>query len=113
MIVSASYRTDIPAFHADWFARRLEAGAVWVTNPYGGPPSRVDLSPQAASGFVFWTRNAGPFLPILDRLADQGRPFVVQITITGYPIGHPAGARHRPGGGLGAPVRTAGLCLAV
>jgi len=26
MIVSASYRTDIPAFHGDWFLARLRAG---------------------------------------------------------------------------------------
>ena len=37
MIVSASYRTDIPAFYGDWFRRRLAEGAVRVANPYGGP----------------------------------------------------------------------------
>lgn len=82
MIVSASYRTDIPAFYADWFARRLAAGHCLVANPYGGKPYRVDLTPRAAEGFVFWTRNIGPLLPVLPVL---GRPFVVQYTVTGYP----------------------------
>lgn len=34
---------------------------------------------------MFWTRNAGPFLPVLEELSAQGRPFVVQFTLTGYP----------------------------
>lgn len=85
MIVSASYRTDIPAFYADWFARRLAAGAVRVANPYGGPAYRVSLKPEDVTGYVFWTRNAAPFAPALEAVARQGVPFVVQYTLTGYP----------------------------
>lgn len=85
MIVSASYRTDIPAFYGDWFVRRLDAGYALVANPYGGPPYRVALERESVDGFVFWTKNIGPFLPVLDRLAARGDPFVVQYTITGYP----------------------------
>lgn len=85
MIVSASYRTDIPAFYGDWFARRLARGFCTVTNPYGGKPYRVALRGHDVDGFVFWTRNARPFLPVLDDLAREGVPFVVQYTITGYP----------------------------
>ena len=85
MIVSASYRTDIPAFYGAWFEARLTAGQVRVRNPYGGAPYTVRLDAEAADSFVFWTRNVAPFLPVLDRLARQGRPFVVQFTVTGYP----------------------------
>ena len=85
MIVSASYRTDIPAFYGDWFARRLEAGFALVANPYGGPAYRVALERRSVDGFVFWTKNIGPFLPVLDRLKARGDPFVVQYTVTGYP----------------------------
>jgi hypothetical protein len=112
MIISASYRSDIPAFHADWFARRLAAGFCQVRNPYGGKPYRVDLSVDAVDGFVFWTRNPRPFLPVLDGLAAAGRRFVLQVTVTGYPrLGSgdaegccgltgaaPAGRQLRPGG---------------
>ena len=84
MIVSASYRTDIPAFYGAWFQRRLEAGFCTVRNPYGKPYT-VRLDPELVSGFVFWTRNAAPFLPVLDRLAADGIPFVVHYTITAYP----------------------------
>ncbi len=85
MIVSASYKTDIPAFYGAWFRQRLDAGFADVANPYGGPSQRVGLDAAAAAGFVFWTRNAAPFLPILDDLAAARRPFVVHYTITGYP----------------------------
>jgi len=83
MIVSASYRTDIPAFYADWFRARLAAGWCRVANPYGGPAATVRL--DTADGFVFWTRNAAPFMAALDDVAARAIPFVVQFTITGYP----------------------------
>ena len=85
MIVSASYRTDIPAFYGDWFLRRLEAGFASVANPYGGPDYRVELRPEAVEGFVFWTRNIEPFAPALAAVEALGIPTVVQMTITGYP----------------------------
>jgi hypothetical protein len=84
MIVSASYRTDIPAFHADWLLRRLEAGFADVRNPYAGTPYRVSLRPEDVAGFVLWTRNIKPLLPHLRRLAACA-PFMVQFTLTGYP----------------------------
>ena len=84
MIVSASYRTDIPAFYGDWFLRRLEAGFCTVRNPHGRPYT-VRLDRDSVAGFVFWTRNAAPFLPVLDRLASDGYPFVVHCTINAYP----------------------------
>lgn len=85
MIVSASYRTDIPAFYGAWFLNRLEAGFCRSANPYGGPALNVALTREAVDGFVFWTRNAGPFLPVLDRVAERGFTFVLHYTITGYP----------------------------
>ena len=85
MIISASYRTDIPAFHGDWFLERLAAGEVTVKNPYNQKPTRIDLSPEAVDGYVFWTRNARPFGRGLEAVAAQGKPFVVHYTILGYP----------------------------
>ena len=85
MIVSASYRTDIPAFYARWFLNRLEAGFARVANPYGGPPALVDLTPDAVDGFVFWTRNLAPFGTALEAVSGRGTPFVVQFTATAYP----------------------------
>lgn len=84
MIVSASYRTDIPAFYAAWFLRRLAAGYCRVANPYGGQDYTVSLRPEEVDGFVLWTRNLRPLLPQLDAVR-RVAPFVVQFTITGYP----------------------------
>jgi hypothetical protein len=85
MIVSASYRSDIPAFYGEWFVNRLAAGFCRVANPYGGAPYRVALAGQGLDGFVFWTRNAQPFRPVLERLAGGGVPFVLHYSLTGYP----------------------------
>ena len=85
MIVSASYRTDIPAFYADWFLNRVAAGAARFRNPFGGGIVTVSLRAEDVSGIVFWTRN---FAPLMDRLApveERNWPFVVQFTVTGYP----------------------------
>jgi hypothetical protein len=85
MIVSASYRTDIPAFYGRWFVNRLAAGFASVANPYGGRHYRVPLDRASIDGFVFWTKNLAPFLGPLDTVARRGDPFVVQHTINDYP----------------------------
>ncbi len=85
MIVSASYRTDIPAFYGDWFLRRVAAGFCRTVNPYNGRIVEIPLGRDQVDGFVFWTRNAAPFLGGLGQLAAAGYPFVVQYTLTGYP----------------------------
>lgn len=85
MIISASYKTDIPAFYGDWFLNRLRAGYCKVVNPYNARVARVPLDRGSVDGIVFWTKNAGPFLQKLDVVAAMGYPFVVQYTINGYP----------------------------
>ncbi|MDK9722853.1 MAG: DUF1848 domain-containing protein [Rhodospirillales bacterium] len=85
MIISASYRTDIPAFYGDWFRNRLKVGFVRVESPYGGKASTVSLKRRDVDGFVFWTRNIEPFLPILAEVHAQTYPFIVSHTLTGYP----------------------------
>jgi hypothetical protein len=85
MIVSASYRTDIPAFYTDWFLARLAAGFCEVRNPYNSRRSRVSLAREDVDGFIFWTKNLAPFFPALAEVARRGYPFVVQYSINGYP----------------------------
>ena len=85
MIVSASYRTDIPAFYGDWFLGRVAEGGCRTVNPYNGRESELRLDLDHVDGIVFWTRNAAPFLAGLEVLAAAGYPFVVQYTLTGYP----------------------------
>jgi len=85
MIISASYKTDIPTFYGEWFVNRLRAGYCKMINPYGRQIYTIDLSPDAVDGFVFWTKNIGPFLKYLPEIQARGYPFIVQHTINGYP----------------------------
>lgn len=84
MIISASYRSDIPAFHGAWFQDRLRVGHVDVPNPYGAKPYRVSLRPEDMDALVFWTRNTRPFRDGLSA-ARAVAPFMVTYTVTGYP----------------------------
>jgi hypothetical protein len=85
VIISASYKTDIPAFYGEWLMNRLDAGYCKVHNPYSGKPFVVSLLKKDVDGFVFWTKNLGPFLPKLALIHDRAFPFVVQYTINNYP----------------------------
>lgn len=85
MIISASYKTDIPCYYGEWFMRRLAAGYCKMVNPYSGQVYRISLQPEDVDGFVFWTRNIGPFLRHLPEVEKRGFPFIIQYTITDYP----------------------------
>jgi hypothetical protein len=85
MIISASYRTDIPTFYGDWFIKRLRAGYCKALNPYNRQVIAISLRPEDVDGFVFWTKNVGPFLSHLSEVRQYGFPFVLQHTINGYP----------------------------
>lgn len=88
MIISASYKTDIPTFYGEWFRNRLQAGFCRMVNPFNrNQHYKVSLRPSEVDGFIFWTKNVGPFLPVLDLVASRQQPFVVQHTINGYPRG--------------------------
>lgn len=86
MIISASCRTDLPAFYGRWFLNRLAAGYCLMRNPYRREQIyRVRLARPDVDGFYFWTKNLAPFLGALDVVARRGDPFVVNYTINGYP----------------------------
>lgn len=86
MIISASYKTDIPAFYGEWFLNRLHAGFCMMVNPYNRHQiTRVSLRRQDVDGFVFWTKNLGPFLDKLGEVNARGYPFIIQYTINCYP----------------------------
>ncbi|MBN1777391.1 MAG: DUF1848 family protein, partial [Clostridiales bacterium] len=47
MIISASRRTDIPAFYADWFMGRIREGFACVRNPMNPRQvSHISLTPD-------------------------------------------------------------------
>lgn len=68
MIISASRRTDIPAFYSRWFLNRLREGYVLVRNPMNPTQvSRIDLDRGITDGIVFWTKNPRPMMEKPDR----------------------------------------------
>jgi hypothetical protein len=85
-IISASRRTDIPAWHMEWFMRSLEAGEVTVKAPYSEKIITVSLKPGDVPGFVFWSKNYRPLLPHLDRIEAVSPNFYFHFTITGAPM---------------------------
>lgn len=85
MIVSASRRTDIPAFHMEWMMNRLRAGYCLVRNPMvGNVVYRIDLSPKNVDAIVFVTKNPAPAVPYLKEIASMGHLALFQVTLTPY-----------------------------
>ncbi len=82
LIVSASRATDIPAFHSDWFFRRLAEGyCVWF-NPFSGRKSYISL--QRTKAVVFWSKNPAPMLPRVEELDQHGLCYYFQFTLNDY-----------------------------
>lgn len=85
MIISASRRTDIPAFYSDWFIERIKQGYVSVKNPFNSKQIKtISLEPQNVDCIVFWTKNAAPLLDKLSILNDLGYSYYFLWTITPY-----------------------------
>lgn len=86
MIISASRRTDIPAFYSEWFMNRIRAGYCTVRNPFNqSQVTRISLAPEDVDCIVFWTRDASPLIPHLPELDSRGLRYYFLYTITGYP----------------------------
>lgn len=84
MIISASRRTDIPAFFAREFMESIRAGFRIVRNPYSGRETRLSLAPADVECIVFWSKNPEPLLPFLPELEERGYRFYFQFTLTPY-----------------------------
>lgn len=85
MIISASRRTDIPAFYSDWLLRRLEEGLVLVPNPRNPQQlGSLRLDPENVDCLVFWTKNPKPMLDKLARIDELGYRYYFTFTLTAY-----------------------------
>ncbi len=85
MIISASRRTDIPAFYADWFMNRVREGFFYRVNPFNSKQvSGFSLAPEDVDAFCFWTKNPKPLMRYLDELDDRGLNYYFQFTLNPY-----------------------------
>ena len=83
IILSASRRTDIPAFYMPWFMDRIEKGVFEVKNPYNGRISRIPATTDAVHTIVFWSKDFGPFLRggYGEKLVERGYHLFFNFTI--------------------------------
>ena len=86
MIISASRRTDIPAFYTEWFMNRVRAGYCLVPNPFNpNQVSNISLEPENVDLFVFWTRNPKPLIPHLNELNTLDYSYYFLYTLMNNP----------------------------
>jgi hypothetical protein len=62
IVISASRRTDIPAFYMDWFMDQIKKGVFEVSNPYNRHKFIVPATPDNIHTIVFWSKNFAPFI---------------------------------------------------
>jgi hypothetical protein len=62
IVISASRRTDIPAFYMDWFMEQIKKGVFDVVNPYNRRKVSVPATPDKVHTIVFWSKNFDPFI---------------------------------------------------
>jgi hypothetical protein len=83
MIISASRRTDIPAYYSDWFFNRIKKRYVCVRNPVNiHQISKINLNPDVVDCIVFWSKNPKPMLNKLQFLNEY--TYYFQFTLNPY-----------------------------
>lgn len=83
LIISASRRTDIPAFYSEWFFNRLKEGYVLVRNPLNYQQvSKISLQKDVVDCIVFWTKNPENMMDSIGQL--QGYNYYFQFTLNPY-----------------------------
>ena len=91
-VISASRRTDIPAFYMPWFMACLQKGRFEVVNPFNNRSKVVDAEPGRVHSIVFWSKDFGPFIDgdYGQRLNEMGYRLFFNFTInSGIPVLEP------------------------
>ena len=85
VILSASRSTDIPAFYAEWFVRRLQEGWCGWINPFNQQKYRVSFDQTRM--IVFWSKNPEQMLRQLNQVEGLGfKQYYFQFTLNDYVI---------------------------
>jgi hypothetical protein len=92
IVISASRRTDIPAFYMPWFMAGIDAGYFEVQNPYNRRTVRVPATLDQVHSIVFWSKNYGPFWDhgYAKQLVERGYRLFFNFTInSAHPVLEP------------------------
>lgn len=85
MIVCASRRTDIPAFHSEWLMNRLREGYCLARNPVSrNVVHHINLRPENVDMLIMMTKNPAPMIRHIEEMNEIGIKFCFQVTITPY-----------------------------
>lgn len=76
MIISASRRTDIPAFYTDWFVNNVVQSI-----PFKVKNNNILINDTTTDCIVFWTKNPAP---LMNRLSEIKIPYYFQFTLNAY-----------------------------
>jgi len=61
-VLSASRRTDIPAFYMDWFMMQIQSGFFELVNPYTSKKTLIPATPDQVHTLVFWSKDFARFI---------------------------------------------------
>lgn len=83
IVISASRRSDIPAFFMPWFMQCIAKGEFDVVNPYNRRVARIPATTPPVHTIVFWSKDFGAFLDAGwgERLMQIGYHLYFQFTI--------------------------------
>lgn len=86
MIISASRRTDIPAFYSKWFMERIRQGYYIKVNPFNSKQRKiVSLRQEDVDCIVFWTKYPKLLMEGLYLLDEWNYRYYFQFTLNDYP----------------------------
>jgi hypothetical protein len=82
-IISASRRTDLPAFYSQWLLAQFQRGYAEVINPYNQKTFTVPLERDQVHSVVLWSKHFAPLLKRIDAL--KGYQLFFMYTINDCP----------------------------
>lgn len=86
MIISASRRTDVPAFYGEWFINRIREGYFYRVNPFNPKQvKKISLLLEDVDVIVFWTKNPKNMMRNLEILDQLRFKYYFQYTLNDYP----------------------------
>jgi hypothetical protein len=83
IVLSASRRTDIPAFYMDWFMERIDQGFFETVNPINQKKTIVPATPGHVHTIVFWSKDFARFIDggFGDQLSKKGFHLFFNFTV--------------------------------